>query len=370
MALITYMSRIQFDFGAIAELPQELALHGIARPLLVTDPGVAASGIADRVDVLLPEARARFQDVPSNPTEAALEAALELYRDQACDGVVALGGGSCLDLGKAAALIAFQGGGFADYQIKGGGSAKIEGTVPWIAIPTAAGTGAEVGRAASLTLHSGHKVAAVSLNMVPRAVICDPELTLSLPPGMTAATGMDALSHGIEGFLSNRVNPPAEAIALDCVGRVARNLRRAVEEGSDREARWQMMMGALMGGLTLQKGLGAVHAMSHPLGELDLHHGMLNAVLLPAGLRFNTPAVPEKMAALKKAAGLDPDADMADWVEGLNAAIGMPSGLAEMGIEATAIPALAAAAAKDHLSVTNPRPASAADYEEMLKDAM
>jgi alcohol dehydrogenase class IV len=370
LPLITYITRIEFDFGAISGLPEALALHGIARPLLVTDPGVAASGIAARVAGFLPEGSVTFDEVPSNPTEAALEAALGLYQAQDCDGIVALGGGSCLDLGKAAALIARQGGGFADYQIAGGGSAKIEGTVPWIAVPTAAGTGAEVGRAASLTLHSGHKVAAVSLAMVPRVVICDPELTLSLPPAMTAATGMDALSHGIEAYLSNRINPPAEAIALDCVARVAGNLERAVADGSDRAARWEMMMGALEGGLTMQKGLGAVHAMAHPLGERDLHHGTLNAVTLPAALRFNAPAVPEKMAALAKAAGLGADGDLAGWIEGLNAAIGMPAGLAEMAVEDEAIPALAEAASKDHLSITNPRPASAADYEAMLRDAM
>jgi len=369
MALITYITRIQFEFGAIAELPQELELHGIGRPILVTDAGVAASGIAERVASLLPADSPRFEGVPSNPTEAALEAALQLYQENGCDGIVALGGGSCLDLGKAAALIARQGGRFADYQIKGG-TRRIEGTVPWVAVPTAAGTGAEVGRASSLTLHTGHKVAAVSLNMVPRSVICDPELTLSLPPGMTAATGMDALSHGMEAFLSNRINPPADAIALDCVRRVAGNLRRAVEAGDDREARWQMMMGALLGGLTLQKGLGAMHAMSHPLGELDLHHGTLNAVLMPAALRFNAPAVPEKIEALNKAVGIGSSEDLASWVEALNAAIGMPSGLAEMGVVASAIPELAAAASIDHLSVTNPRPASAADYEGMLHDAM
>lgn len=371
MTLISYLTRILFDFGAVDVLPEELALHGISRPLLVTDQGVRAAGLVEAVTGRLDAARLTiFDETPGNPTEAALEAALALYRDKGCDGIIAMGGGSCLDLGKAAALLLRQGGSFADYEVSGGGSERIEGTIPWIAIPTAAGTGAEVGRAASLTLKNGHKVAAVSLKMVPASVICDPELTLSLPAYMTAATGMDALSHGIEAFLSTRVNPPAEAIALDCVRRIARNLERVVEDGNDRQARWEMMMGALEGGMSLQKGLGAVHAMAHPLGELDLHHGTIIAVVMPAVLRFNEKAAPEKFSRLREAAGLPADADLAGWIEQLNKRIGMPPGLDAMGVAEGLIPGLANAAAKDNLSATNPRPASAEDYEAMLLSSM
>ncbi len=371
MALISYLTRILFDFGAVDKLAEELALHGIGRPLLVTDEGVRAAGLLEAIAGRLDTERLTiFDETPGNPTEAALETALALYRAEDCDGIIAMGGGSCLDLGKAAGLLLHQGGSFADYEVSGGGSARIEGTVPWIAIPTAAGTGAEVGRAASLTLNNGHKVAAVSLKMLPASVICDPQLTLSLPAFMTAATGMDALSHGIEAFLSTRVNPPAEAIALDCVRRVAGNLERAVADGGNRQARWEMMMGALEGGMSLQKGLGAVHAMAHPLGELDLHHGTINALVMPAVLRFNEQAAPEKYARLREAAGLPGGADLAGWIEELNKRIGMPPGLDAMGVAEGLVPGLAEAAAKDNLGVTNPRPASAEDYEAMLREAM
>jgi alcohol dehydrogenase class IV len=181
---------------------------------------------------------------------------------------------------------------------------------------------------------------------------------------------MDALSHGVEAVLSSRVNPPAEAIALDCVGRVARWLERAVADGTDREARWQMLMAALEGGLTFQKGLGAVHAMSHPLGERGLHHGTLNAVLLPAVLRFNASHAGDKYARLRSAAGLGPDADLADWAARLAARLGLPRGLRAMGVGEADLPPLAEAAAADHLSETNPRPAAAADYLRLLAESL
>ncbi len=176
-----------------------------------------------------------------------------------------------------------------------------------IAIPTTAGTGSEVGRAALVTLADGRKVGLISPHLIPRRALCDPELTLGLPPFLTAATGLDALSHCVETFLSPRINPPAEAIALDGAGRLWRNIERAVADGSDKQARWEMMMGSLEGGLTFQKGLGAIHALSHALGALkepSLHHGTLNAILLPPVLRFNAPVAAAKYARLAEAIGL------------------------------------------------------------------
>lgn len=371
MALITYLSRIQFDFGAVGLLPEELALLGIERPLLVSDPGVAAAGLVGPVAELIGGLRpALFTGTPANPTEGAVLAALEIYRAEGCDGLVALGGGSPIDLAKAVALLATHPGRLADYGILNGGLEKIGEVAPVVALPTTAGTGAEVGRASVLTLETGRKIACVSPRLIPRAAICDPELSLGLPPAMTAATGMDALSHGVETFLSNRVNPPAEAIALDCVRRVSRFLERATADGGDREARWQMLMAALEGGLTFQKGLGAVHAMSTPLGELGLHHGTLNAVLLPPVLRFNQGHAGDKYDALRQAMGLAPKEDLADWVGALNDRLGLPAGLRAMGVEEAALPDIAEAAAKDHLSETNPRPAVAADYLGVLRQAM
>jgi 4-hydroxybutyrate dehydrogenase len=371
MALISYMSRIQFDFGALRLLRGELVLLGVKRPLLVTDPGVRAVGLVERAVAGLDGARPSvFEETPSNPTEAAAEAALALYRGHDCDGVVALGGGSAIDLAKAVALLATHPGSLSDYGVRGGGSARIGDIAPVLAIPTTAGTGAEVGRAATLTLKSGRKIACVSLKLIPKAAICDPELTLSLPPMMTAATGMDALSHGIESYLSTWVNPPAAAIALDCVERAGRWIEYAVSHGDDREARWQMLMAALEGGLTFQKSLGAVHAAGHPLGALGYHHGTLNAILLPPVLRFNASAVPEKIARLKAVLGLAPSQDLADWIEHLTRRIGLPTRLSELGLDPALIPELAEEASHEHLSETNPRPATATDYRRILEAAL
>ncbi len=350
MTFINYLSRIHFDFGAVERLPGVLAAEGITAPLVVTDQGVRAAGIVDTVlaalaPMGLPGQPPVYDGTPLNPTEEAVMAALAIYREAGCDGLVSVGGGAAIDLAKG------------------------------VALPTTAGTGAEVGRAAALCFRDGHKSACVSLELIPRAVICDPELTLSLPPLMTAATGMDALCHGIETWLSNRDNPPAGSIALGCVGRVSRSIERAVAaategKSGDREVRSEMLMGALEGGLAMQKGLGAVHAMSHALEDLGLHHGTLNAVLLPAVLRFNQSHAGERYAELRRVIGLDEGADLADWAAGLGARIGLPAGLAEMGVEANTLPAFAAAAAKTPLSLTNPRPATAADYEAMLEDSM
>jgi alcohol dehydrogenase class IV len=369
MPLISYMSRVQFDSGALRLLPEELELLRVQRPLLVTDPGVRAAGLVERTLSVLRSRPPIFAETPGNPTEAAAEAALALYRAESCDGVVALGGGSAIDLAKAVALLATHQGSLGQYIVQGGGSARIGEIAPVLAIPTTAGTGAEVGRAATLTLGNGHKVACVSLKLIPKTAICDPELTLSLPRLMTAATGMDALSHGIESYLSKSENPPAAAIALDCVERAGRWIERAVNHGDDREARWQMLMAALEGGLTFQKGLGAVHAAGHPMEVLGYHHGTLNAILLPPVLRFNAPAVPEKIARLSAALGLAPGEDLADCIERLTRRIGLPSTLRELGLDAGLIPKLAEQASHEHLSETNPRPATAADYRRILEEA-
>ena len=373
MALINYLARVQFDFGALGLLGDELAALGIGRPLLVSDRGLEAGGLVQRViDTLAPgQLAAVFADTPSNPTERAIHAALDLYRNHGCDGIVALGGGSPIDLAKAVALLATHGGRLADYTVLAGGSDRITARVaPIIAIPTTAGTGAEVGRASVVVLDTGRKVVLVSLHLVPKTALCDPELTLGLPPLLTAATGMDALSHCIETFLSSRPNPPAAAIALDGLGRCVRWIEPATGNGADREARSEMLMAALEGGLTFQKGLGAVHAMATPLGELGLHHGTLNAVLLPAVLRFNAPACAEKYAAIRATAGLPADADLADWIVALNRRLGLPGGLGTMGVPRARLAEIAAAAAKDHSGHTNPRAAAAGDYERMLVESL
>lgn len=374
MALIQYLTRIQFDFGAIRLLPAELAALGIRRPLLVTDRGVRAAGLVDRVvDALDGSAPALFEDTPANPTEAAALAALAYYREQGCDGLIALGGGSSMDLAKGVSLLANHPAPLVQYAMAEGGLARIKsGVAPLVAIPTTAGTGSEVGRAAVVVMNDGRKLGVVSPHLIPDVALCDPELTLDLPPMLTAATGMDAVAHCIETFLSPLVNPPAEAIALDGLRRAGEFLERAVAESHHREARWQMMMAALEGAMAFQKGLGAVHALSHPLGALAVnpHHGTLNAVLLPAVLRFNRPAVGDRFQRLHEALQLPPEADLAAAITHLNRRLGLPAGLAAMGVTAADLPPIAAQALKDHCHATNPRQASEADYLAILEASM
>jgi len=376
MSLITYLTTIRFASSAVTGLDDDLRELGVRAPLLVTDRGIVAAGL-DRVlhDAAPALADAPvFADTPANPTEEAALAALDLYRAAGCDGVVALGGGSPIDLAKAVALLATHPGPLERYAMILGGLPRITPAVaPVIAVPTTAGTGSEVGRGALITLADGRKLGFISPHLIPKRAICDPELTLGLPPGLTAATGMDAITHCIETFLSPRDNPPAEAIALDGLRRGVTNIERAVAEGGDRTARREMMMAALMGGLTFQKGLGAVHALSHPLGgyrELALHHGTLNAVLLPFVLRFNADAAPEKYAVIRRALGLEEKQDLPAFLADLVRRLGLPRSLAAMGVPADILPAVARAAVLDHSHATNPRPASAGDYERLLEEAL
>jgi hypothetical protein len=375
MGIITYLTTIRLGEGSLGEIGQDLIDLKIARPLIVTDRGILAAGLLDKLRAAAPALASApvFSDVPTNPTEEATIAALDLYRQEGCDGVVAFGGGSPIDLGKGIALLATHPGPLEQYAVILGGLARITPAVaPLIAIPTTAGTGSEVGRAALITLADGRKLGFISPHLIPRRAICDPELTLGLPPVLTAATGMDALTHCIETYLSPRDNPTADAIALDGLRRATDNIERATRDGSDRAARHEMMVAALHGGLTFQKGLGAVHALSHPLGglkHLALHHGMLNAVLLPHVLRFNADVAGSRYDALRQAMRLPAGADIGQAVHDLVGRLGLPRSLGEMKVPADVFPAIAEAAVLDHSSASNPRKATAADYQAILESA-
>jgi len=376
MGTINYLTRIEFDDGAIERLSTVLQEVGIKRPLIVTDRGLFDRRLfVSLVGALRGTEHAVFADTPQNPTEAAVDAAAAVYNEQACDGVIAFGGGSSMDLAKGVALRATHEGPLDSYAAVNGGVAKISSAVaPVIAIPTTAGTGSEVGRAALVTLKTGFKLGLISPYLIPKVAICDPLLTLGLPPGLTAATGMDAFTHCLETFVSPLNNPPAEAIAIDGLERVNRWIKVAVADGANKEARWHMMMGALQGGLTFQKGLGAVHAMSHPLGALKdvtLHHGTLNAVLLPIVYETNLDAIaPWKQDKIRLALGLTPDASVSDYIRELNAALNLPETLSAMGVKPEHLPALIKGAVKDHSNATNPKPLVEADYVRLFNAMM
>ncbi len=374
MALITYLTAIEFGAGALSTLPDQLTAVGMTRPLIVSDRGLQATGLLERIERLCPPGAPVFVDVPPNPTEGASRAALAVYREHHCDGLCAVGGGSPIDLAKCVALLASHSEPLESYAAIYGGISKITTAIaPVIAIPTTAGTGSEVGRAALITLEDGRKLGFISPHLIPRRAVCDPELTIGLPPFLTAATGLDALSHCIETFLSPRVNPPAEAIALDGAGRIWRNIDKACANGRDVTARTEMLMGALEGGLTFQKGLGAIHALSHALGGLkepSLHHGTLNAILLPPVLRFNADHVGDKMRRLEAAMDLPAGADLAVEIDALNRRLNIPKGLRTLGVPSDKLPWVIERALEDHSHATNPRPVTRDDYARLLAEVM
>jgi 4-hydroxybutyrate dehydrogenase len=310
MALITYLTRIQFDFGALKLLESELQLLGMRRPLVVTDKGVIAAGLWAKVKAELPGNMpiVLYDGTPENPTEAAMRDALKIYKDEGCDGIIAIGGGSPMDLAKAVGLMATHpGSSLQAYSFVEGGAPRItQAVAPIVAIPTTSGTGSEVSRGGVIIMDSGRKLAIGSPYLIPKLALIDPELTLGLPPHLTAGTGMDAFTHNIECFLSNAVNPPADSIALDGLEKAWKYVERATRDGQDREARYNMAMAAMEGAMVFQKGLGAVHALSHPTGGLKgyrLHHGTLNAIYLPAVLRFNDPRWARSTSAWRSCSG-------------------------------------------------------------------
>ncbi|MBV8450528.1 MAG: iron-containing alcohol dehydrogenase, partial [Hyphomicrobiales bacterium] len=376
MALIQYINRAWLEAGAVKRLSRELEALGVKRPLLCTDPGIVASGLIEKVRAHWPAAApfTVFDATPANPTAEAVRAARDLYRAQNCDGLVGLGGGSPIDLAKGVALMLAQKEPLEELEVNRKGTAKIGRLPPLVAIPTTAGTGSEVSIGAIIITDDGRKATFASRHLVPPVALCDPELTLGLPARLTAATGMDAVAHCIETHLSPVDNAVADAIALDGLRRAVRDgaLKRAVAQGSDLEARTQMMTAALEGALAFAKGLGAVHAMSHSVGRLkglNLHHGTLNAVLLPCVMRFNQKAVPEKMRALGEAMGLTKSEEVATAIERLNREIGMPASLGEMGVKRDLVDDLVAVAMNDSAGATNPVRATAEDYRRLYEEA-
>ena len=378
MALIQYLTQIQFEFGAIKLLSSECARIGITRPLIVTDAGVRAAGVLQKaLDAIADLEVAVFDQTPSNPTEAAVRSAVELYRSARCDGLIAVGGGSAIDCAKGVAIAATHEGPLKTYATIEGGSPKItDRVVPIIAVPTTSGTGSEVARGAIVIVDDHRKLGFHSWFIMPKAAICDPELTLGLPPRLTAATGMDAIAHCMETFMSAAFNPPADGIALDGLERAWLHIERATKDGSDREARLNLMSASMQGAMAFQKGLGCVHSLSHSLGGVDprLHHGTLNALFLPAVIHFNAGAESvqkeQRLQRMAQAMHLDSAGDLGDAIRDMNARLGMPKGLAEVGVTADLFEKIIDGAMADHCHKTNPRLATRDDYKAMLEASM
>ena len=378
MALIQYLTQIEFDYGALAQIQAHCQRAGITRALVVTDKGVRAAGVLQPVlDALGDVAVAVFDDVPSNPTEAAVRGAVAVYEKERCNGLIAVGGGSAIDCAKGVAIAATHPGPLKTYATIEGGSPKItEAAAPLIAVPTTAGTGSEVARGAIVIVDDGRKLGFHSWSLMPKAAICDPALTLGLPPMLTAATGMDAIAHCMEVFMAPAFNPPADGIALEGLRRGWAHIERATRDGADREARLNMMAASIHGAMGFQKGLGCVHSLSHSLGGANpkLHHGTLNAVFLPAVIRFNAGAESiqkeERLARMAQAMGLEKSADVAQAVHDMTARLGLPTGLAAMGVTEDMFDAVIEHALLDHCHKTNPRIASADDYRRMLNESM
>ena len=378
MSQIRYVTQIEFDFGAVRSLRRECERVGITRPLIVTDAGVRAAGVLDRVLKALGDTPAAiFDETPSNPTEGAVRAATRLYRQAGCDGLIAVGGGSAIDCAKGVAIAATHEGPLKTYATIEGGSPKItEAVAPLIAVPTTSGTGSEVARGAILIVDDGRKLGFHSWSLVPRAAICDPELTLGLPPMLTAATGMDAIAHCMETFMAAAFNPPADGIALDGLRRGWAHIEAATRDGANREARMNLMSASMQGAMAFQKGLGCVHSLSHSLGGVNpkLHHGTLNAMFLPAVVRFNASAASvqaeDRLNRMAQAMGLAAGADVPQALADMNARLGLPPGLAAMGVQQAEFDRVIGGALVDHCHGTNPRDASAEDYREMLRESL
>ena len=376
----SFPTRVLFGEGALARVGDPLSQAGVGRPLVVVDPGIVASGLCQRLQDTLAAgglSACVFDGVDPNPIEKNVIDGVSAYRDGGCDGVIAMGGGSPMDAAKIIRLGVTHARPLADYDDAKNGSTHIGPAMPpMLAIPTTAGTGSEVGRSGVVMLEATkRKTVIFSPHLLPGCAVLDPELTWGLPARTTAATGIDALTHGIEAYLAVGDHPMADGIALETIERVARFLERAVQDGSDREARREMMVAAMMGAVAFQKGLGACHSLAHPLSsEAGLHHGLANALMLPAVLRFNASAAGPRLERVAAAMNLPPGSDagerVARGVESLRSRCGLPATLTEVGVDAALVPRLAAAAFEDACHQGNPRPVSTDDLAALYRAAL
>lgn len=372
-----YPTRVRVGKGRLSELPAACAELGMKRPLLVTDPGLANSVLVENTLALMQDAgvnTAVFCQIKANPTGEQVMDGVAAYRQGVHDGVIAFGGGSALDAAKAIALMVGQQRSLWDFEDVGDNwlRVNVEAMAPVIAIPTTAGTGSEVGRASVIT-DSAQQIKKIIFhpNMLPSLVILDPELTVGLPKPITAATGMDALSHCLEAYCAPGYHPMAEGIALEGIRLIKENLLAAYHEGTNLAARTNMLVASSMGATAFQRGLGAMHALAHPLGAVyDAHHGRLNAILMPYVLRANRLAIEERIERLARYLSLDGGFDgFLGWIIQMRSELGIESTLAEIGIDTSQIDRLAIMATEDAASGSNPIVFTQQQYKDILYSA-
>lgn len=384
-----FPTRIQYGAGAIRLLPAALTEVGRKRPLVVTDRGLAPLPPVTETARLLDGAglaTAVFSGVWGNPVKAQVAAGVAAYREHHADAIVALGGGAAIDVAKAIALMVDHLGDLFDYEDGKPDARPIDRAIPYyVAIPTTAGTGSEVGRSTVVSDDVTHvKKIIFSPRLLAQRVFLDPDLTMALPAGVTAATGMDALTHLVEAYLARGFQPLCDGIALEGLRLVARHLRPCVEyarrvdageksllnDEGHREARGMMLVAAMMGAVAFQKGLGATHSLAHALSTVcDLHHGLANGIMIPHAMAFNAEAVPQRMADLAAAVGA-PGGDFVAWLVELKAAIGIPRGLRDANVPGDRIDRLVDIATADACHPNNPRPVTAPDFRRMFERAL
>lgn len=383
-AIFTFPTHIVFGNGTIQTIPKELSKFQIKKALIVADKGLLQAGLIDIVTQQLEIAGVQYaiyDGVQGNPIEQDVYDGVKVYTNNVCDFVIGIGGGSPLDIAKLICLKSTHELPLEEYEDSIGGHKKISSNLPdFMAIPTAAGTGSEVGRSAVVTLESsGRKTVIFSPHLLAKVVIADPELTVGLPRGLTAATGMDALTHNLEAYLAKNFHPICDGIALEGMKLVSENLRRAVEDGTDLEARGNMLVAAMMGAIAFQKGLGVTHSLAHPLSTVSgLHHGLANAIVLPHAMDFNRQVSADRLVDVASALGVETGSLSLE--EGTQAAIdqvlmlcqdvGIPQNLSQVGVEANQIPVLAEQAIQDICHQLNPRVCTLQDMIDIYSAAI
>ena len=374
----SFPTTIHFGPGTRNLVAAHLKAQGYKRPLLVTDKALARLDVFRQFRSLLDAGgltTATFSDISSNPVKSEVGKGVEQYRDAKCDCIVGFGGGAALDIAKAIALMVNHPGDLFDYEDDKPNGRPINQQIPyWVALPTTAGTGSEVGRSAVVSDDKTHQKKIIfSPRLLAQVIFADPELTVGLPPKITAATGMDALTHLVEAFLSKGFHPIADGIALEGLHLVNKSLVKAVKDGNDLEARGDMLMASMMGAIAFQKGLGLTHSCAHPLSTVaDMHHGLANGIMITYALPFNIPAVAERFVRLGEAVGLKdgkPEGFI-EWLKAMKKEVGIPERLSDAGIRADQIDRLSDLAQADVCHGCNPRPVTRADFHQIFTAAL